>query len=582
MADTPDPREHLDDLPLFASEDHTEAAPSGAPRHSHPDGPEIRLAAAYPGPHTLRLRAPDPHPQATLGPAPSVGRLQAAPDTPPAPWRIPAVDPGPPAPAGPSPTHVPGLRGLDPTPGEETALPSDSASAQLRNGLDWALVNAFRAQASRQLTEALAGETLSSAQQRELGRAIILELLDASAEQEMTAGRLLWTPQQQQQMAEAVFDALFGLGRLQPLVDDDRVENIMITGYDRVILEDSDGQLRQGPPVAESDEELLEFLAFLASRSEANARSFSESQPRLHLRLDGGARLAATAWVTPRPAVVIRRHRLVDVTLTDLVERGTMSPTAASFLAAAVRARKSIVVSGPQSAGKTTLVRALCAEIPPWERIGTFETEYELFLHEMPGRHETVIAYEARPGTGEVGLDGRQAGEITLDSLLVDSFRFNLARQIVGEVRGREILAMIKAMQSGSGSISTTHAGSATGAIRKLITCAMEAGPHITEAYAQRAVAEDIDVIVQLHMDTHPASSTNGTSRATPVRNRWVSDIITVHPGENGPAHTLVFTTDPATPGYARARTLPDEYRQLQQYGFDGGAYAREAEAPWH
>ena len=99
-----------------------------------------------------------------------------------------------------------------------------------------------------------------------------------------------------------------------------------------------------GPPVADSDEELIDFLVFLASRSEVNARGFSEAQPRLHLRLDGGARLAAAAWVTPRPSVVIRRHRLMEVTLDDLVDRQMLTPVAASFLRAAVRARKSIVV----------------------------------------------------------------------------------------------------------------------------------------------------------------------------------------------------------------------------------------------
>jgi pilus assembly protein CpaF len=81
--------------------------------------------------------------------------------------------------------------------------------------------------------------------------------------------------------------------------------------------------------------------------------------------------------------VVIRRHRLRRVTLDDLVSRGAMTPLAASFLAAAVRARRSIVVAGAQGAGKTTLVRALCAEIPKHEAIGTFETEYELHLHEL-------------------------------------------------------------------------------------------------------------------------------------------------------------------------------------------------------
>ena len=84
------------------------------------------------------------------------------------------------------------------------------------------------------------------------------------------------------------------------------------------------------------------------------------------------------------------------------------------------------------------LVRALCAEIDAYEALGTFETEYELHLHEL-GRHKVVHAWEARPGSGERGPDGRMAGEFTLDEALVDSFRFNLSRQIVGEVRGQEM-----------------------------------------------------------------------------------------------------------------------------------------------
>ena len=116
-------------------------------------------------------------------------------------------------------------------------------------------------------------------------------------------------------MATAIDNALFGLGRLQPLVDDDTVENIIITGHDQVTLELVDGRMVPGPSVADTDQELIDFLVFLASRSEVNARPFSQAQPRLHLRLDGGARLAAAAWVTPRPSVVIRRHRLRRVTL---------------------------------------------------------------------------------------------------------------------------------------------------------------------------------------------------------------------------------------------------------------------------
>jgi Flp pilus assembly CpaF family ATPase len=439
--------------------------------------------------------------------------------------------------------------------------------------VDWAQVAVLRAAASDRLSAALASDPgLDRDGQRELGRSIIWDLLEGDAAAALSAGRAASSPGVQQAIADAVFDALFGLGRLQPLVDDDRVENIIINGYDTVRLELVDGTIIPADPVADSDQDLIDFLVFLASRSEVNARPFSPATPRLHLRLDGGARLAAAAWVTPRPAVVIRRHRLQRVTLTDMVGLGTLTPLAASFLAAAVRARKSIVVAGPQAAGKTTMVRALCAEIGAHEAIGTFETEYELHLHEMPDQHPVVYAWEARPGSGERGPDGRQAGEFTLSDALFDSFRFALSRQIVGEVRGPEIVAMLKAMQSGTGSISTTHATDAEGAVRKLVTCAMETGPHITAEYATRAIADCVDVIVQLHLETTPAAD------GSAVRDRWVSEILTVAPGERdrGYAITHVFTTvgrgREALPG-----VLPDDYRMLERYGFDlAGFHARQ------
>jgi pilus assembly protein CpaF len=433
--------------------------------------------------------------------------------------------------------------------------------------VDWSVVSELRARASEQLSQAVASDRsrLDKAAQQELGRSIVLDLIESAMADDVDAGRGAWSPARQQGTAQAVFDSLFRLGRLQPLVDNDGIENIVIVGHDNVLLELVDGTLVDGPPVADSDQELIDFLVFLASRSEVNARSFSEAQPRLHLRLDGGSRLAAAAWVTPRPSVVIRRHRLMQVTLDDLVAREMMTPTAASFLRAAVRARRSIVVAGAQGAGKTTLVRALCAEIDAMEAIGTFETEYELHLHEL-GRHKVVHAWEARPGSGERGPDGRQAGEFTLDEALVDSFRFNLSRQIVGEVRGKEIWAMIKAMESGTGSISTTHAADAVSAVRKLVTCAMEAGPHVTQGLATSKLAATVDLIVQLSMETRIVPG--GAQRT-----RRVAEIIALAPGEKevGYATTHVFRADAS--GVAVPDVLPDEYRALAHYGFDLAAY---------
>ena len=437
------------------------------------------------------------------------------------------------------------------------------------DGIDWTLISGLRARASNRLSEGVNERGhLGKLAQEELGRSIILDLIESAVADRIDVGLGVWTHGQLAVIAKAVFDSLFRLGRLQPLVEDDRVENIMIDGFDNVLLELSDGTREVGPPVADSNAELTEFLVFLASRSETSTREFSESNPTMDLRLDDGSRLAASAWVCPRPQVNIRRHRLVQVSLQDLVDLDMLTPPAASVLAAAVRARKSIVVSGAQGAGKTTLVRALCSEIDKWEPIGTFETELELFLHDLRDQHRMVRSWEHRPGSGEIGPGGHRAGEFTLDQALSGSYRYNLSRQIVGEVRGKEVWPMIKAMESGTGSISTTHAADAVAAIRKLVTCAMEVGPHITAELATAKLAATIDLVVHIAM----ATSTTGPG-GTVTRTRRVAEIVAVSPGEQttGYATTHVFAARPG--GVAVPRVLPDEYRALTAHGFDLAGY---------
>ncbi|MEU2200607.1 ATPase, T2SS/T4P/T4SS family [Isoptericola sp. NPDC019482] len=442
--------------------------------------------------------------------------------------------------------------------------------------VDWGVVARLRARASEQIAAAEHADVAppDRADQRQRGLAILMDLVAAANGERVDAGSPAWTPEQLHGLTRAVVDSLFGLGRLQPLVDRADVENIEIDGCDNVRLQLVDGSYEPGPPVAESDDELVEFLVFLASRSEVNSRAFSPAQPNLDMRLDGGARLSATAWVSTRPQINIRLHRLVQVGLDDLVANGTLTAVQASFLAAAVRARRSVVVSGAQGAGKTTLVRALCGQIPYGESIGTFETEYELFLHEMPGRHAMVRHYEARPGVGELGADGRQAGEYTLDQLLYNSFRQNLSRQIVGEVRGKEVWTMVKAMESGTGSISTTHASDAEAAIRKLVTCAMEAGPHVTQQLSTSKLAETIDLVVHVDLDAGHAADANRSGRVRPRRR--VSEIIAVSPGEEakGYAVTHVFRSD--DDGAAVPHVLPQEYRALARHGFDLNGFLRD------
>src|ERR1700735_5707773 len=164
--------------------------------------------------------------------------------------------------------------------------------------------------------------------------------------------------------------------------------------------------------------------------------AFSAASPLVSVALTGGARMTATMAVTPRPCVSLRRHGQLDVTLGRLIQLGTMDVTLASFLAAAVRARCNIVVTGGVNAGKTTLLRGLASEIPPGERVATLESEYELFLHGTQ-QHPDVIAFEAREANSE------GAGGISLHDLIAHALRHNPQRILVREGRRSEIMPML-------------------------------------------------------------------------------------------------------------------------------------------
>jgi pilus assembly protein CpaF len=440
---------------------------------------------------------------------------------------------------------------------DASAVPFGATGYDARD-VDWGLVRTFRQRASQKLAEQLRTRPgVDDDDRRELGRSIIRNLLEDHARADALDGTGLMDLDDEQALAAAIFDSLFGLGRLQPLVDLPDVENIEITGHDRVLLLYADGRREVGPPVADSDEELVEFLAFLAAQRGGGERSFSSANPVLHLNLGGRARLAAIMEVSQRPVVRIRKHLLTQVDLAAMRAVGTIDRPLEEFLAAAVRARKSIVVSGAQGSGKTTFVRALASALDPWESVGTLETEYEVFLHEQ-GRPREPIALEARPGSGELGPHGRRAGAITLDDLFEHLLRFNLDRIIVGEVRGGEVMAMFKAMQSGAGSLSTTHAKDARDTIERLVTCVLSV--HANEAYAARLVAQHIDLIVHLTAEVDPR---------TGKRRRVVSEVIEVDTGEaHRPAVTDLFA--PGPDGVAVPVGRPTFLDELVRQGFDG------------
>ena len=215
-----------------------------------------------------------------------------------------------------------------------------TSSSRRRGGeVDWALVRAFRQQvADRLAKEVERREGIGEAAHRDLARALIGEALGEHAGAMLTRGREVFDAAAERGLAEAVFDAMFGLGRLQPLVDDPDVENIEISGCDDVWLQYADGRLERGPAVAESDEDLIADLQFLAAHGGAGERPFSSAHPTLDLQLHDGSRLAAMAWTAARPTVTIRRHRHTDVDLAQLQRLGMVDGALAAFMSAAVRA----------------------------------------------------------------------------------------------------------------------------------------------------------------------------------------------------------------------------------------------------
>ncbi|MGO8871608.1 MAG: CpaF family protein [Acidimicrobiales bacterium] len=301
------------------------------------------------------------------------------------------------------------------------------------------------------------------------------------------------TTEREQRLAKSVLDALFGMGRLQALVDEPSIENIDINGCDRVWATFADGTKRLMAPVAESDAELIDIVRSAASRFGLSERRFDLARPELDLRLPGGSRLSAVMAVTERPAVSIRRHRFSDLSLDDLTELGTVDSELSSLLAAAVRARKNIVVSGAMNSGKTTLLRALAAEVPPRERIVTIEQAFELGLDAAVARHPDVVALEARPAN----VEGE--GLVSVADLVRRALRMNADRVIVGEVLGDEVLPMLNAMSQGrSGSMCTIHADSSAGVFRRIASYAVQAPERLHLEASNLMVAGAVHFVVHL------------------------------------------------------------------------------------
>jgi len=384
----------------------------------------------------------------------------------------------------------------------------------------------------RRLDAASGVVPMSAEDERQFARAVIAQSLEDYARGEIMSGRAPLNAQQEEDLAEAIHAALFGVGRLQPLLEDQQIENIDINGCDRVFIGYADGREVMGEPVAESDTELIELIQVLAAYSGLSSRPFDTANPQLDLRLPDGSRLSAVMDVTLRPAISIRRARLGKVFLADLVGNGTMTPDVGSFLAAAVAARKNIMIAGATNAGKTTLLRAMANQIPADERLITVERALELGLDHFPELHPNVIAFEERLPNSE------GHGAISLAELVRRSLRMNPSRVIVGEVLGDEIVTMLNAMTQGNdGSLSTIHANSSLEVFNRIATYAIQSQERLPVDATHMLIAGAIDFVVF-------QEKRNDYSRGGRLR-RFVSSIREVTGVDGRVLSSEVFTSGP-------------------------------------
>jgi len=432
-----------------------------------------------------------------------------------------------------------------------------------------ALVREFRREVADELTDRLRADELaersrmSPADQRQFGRQLINRRLERHAKQQLEQGREPLTFEDETALAQAIHDALFGLGALQRLLDDESIENIDANGCADVWVTRADGSKHRAPPIADSDDELIDTLRMTAARVGLTERRFDTGSPSLNLQLPDGSRLFAVMAVTSKPCVAIRRHRFPKVFLDDLVGLGSIDVALREFLSAAVRARKNFIICGGVDAGKTTLLRALLNQVGSDERIVTIEDNLELGVDRYPDLHPDVVALEAR----EENVEGE--GEIDLATLVRWGLRMNPDRVIVGEVRGHEVIPMLNAMSQGNdGSMCTVHANSSLSAFSKLAMYAVQAPERLNLEATNLMVSNAINFVVYIAIS--PGSEGEGGMR------RYVSSVREVV-GAEGP---LVVSNEIFVPGYDR-RAIPgaplrdSTQGQLADVGFDSSVLLR-------
>ena len=282
-----------------------------------------------------------------------------------------------------------------------------------------------------------------------------------------------------------LLDTVFGFGPLEGLLADDTVTEIMVNGPRSVYFE-RDGRLYRSEQRFADEDQLRALVDRVLGPL---GRRIDESSPMVNARLPQGHRVHAVIppLALDGPVLTIRKFARRVMTLADMEALGSFDGAMRTFLTWAVRARKSVAVSGGTGSGKTTLLNALSCAIPHEERIITIEDSAELRFLE----HPHVVRLEARPRNAE----GR--GEVTIRDLVTNALRMRPDRIVVGECRGAEALDMLQAMNTGhDGSLTTLHANSPGESVARLTTM-VRYGADLPVDVIEANIASAIDLVVQ-------------------------------------------------------------------------------------
>lgn len=287
-------------------------------------------------------------------------------------------------------------------------------------------------------------------------------------------------------LVQRIMDEIYGLGPLQPLMQDPEVNEILVTGANTVRAERA-GRVETTPISFANDDHLLKFIHRTVAKF---GRRIDESSPIAEVQLEDGSIFSAVLppLAVNGPTLSIRRLADRRLKLEDMVRVGSLAPQMADFLVAAITHRCNIVFSGSSGSGKTTLLNNVSPFIPDGQRVVTIEDTAELRL-QNPG----VISLQTRLPN----VEGR--GGVTAADLVRHAVRMRPDRLIIGQLRGGEVFDMLQAMNTGHrGSMGTVHANDAADALEQMELMASLSGDDRNLDGVRRYIAKAVDFVVHV------------------------------------------------------------------------------------